>query len=136
VATPVPRKQTMAGGFEIDLSDLPGKPSGRTGVSGELLKPEMADARREAFRLYFELQHAIATIGEELHGDRFVVADERLKFMLGRVADCRRYVEALAKQNLKPYVCPRCQTAGTDDQHGDRLCASCIPMAYGKTELR
>jgi hypothetical protein len=126
----------MAGGFDVDLSDLPAKPSGRTGTGGELLKPELADAGDEAHRLYFELQHALATIGEELHGERFVVAEERTKAMMMRLDDLRKYVQVLAKQHLKPHVCPRCQVEITADPTGDQMCPACICMAYGKTELR
>lgn len=131
-ATPVPRKMTLAGGYKLDTIGMPAKPSGRTGVDGDLLKPEMADAEYEAQRLMFELAHSHATVGEELHGQRYVVAEERIKAMMMRLDDLRRYVQTLAKQNLKPHVCPRCQAEPTDDPSGDRMCPPCITSAFSK----
>lgn len=130
VALAVPRKMTMAGGFEISLEGLPAKPSGRTGAGGDLLKPEMADANFEAHRLLFELQHTLATIGEELHGERHVLAGELLKGMLMRVDDMRKYVQTLADQNLIPRACPRCRTEPTDDPSGATMCPLCVEMAF------
>jgi hypothetical protein len=135
VALGVARKPTLVGGFELDMSKLPAKPSGRTGSDGDLLKPEMADAGYESHRLYFELQHMLTTIGEDLHGDRNVVADERIKAMMQRLGDLRKYVQVLAQQNLVPFQCPRCQAEKTDDAHGDRMCAPCVGLAYGKARL-
>lgn len=128
----VPRKMTTAGGFEVQLDGLPEKPSGRTGSGGELLKPEMADAEDESRRLYFELQHDLATIGEELFNGRNVVADERAKALMLRLDDFRRYVQVLAKQNLVPFTCSRCQAEKTHDATGDSMCPLCVEMAYGR----
>lgn len=129
-AKQVKRALTLAGGFEVALGALPAKPSGRTGTGGELLMPEISDASYEAHRLVFELQHALAYVAEELHGDRHVVAEERLNGMMMRVDDLRKYVSTLAKQNLVPFVCPRCKTESTEDAAGDRMCPLCITMAF------
>ncbi len=123
----------MAGGFEVPTSGLPAKPSGRTGVDGELLKPEMADAKEEAKRLFFELQHGLATMGEEFFGDRPVVTDERARALMLRLGDFRKYVQVVAQQQLVPFKCPRCQLEKTDDARGDAMCPLCITMAYGRT---
>ncbi len=128
----VPRKLTTVGGFEVPTAGLPAKPSGRTGIDGELLKPELADAGYEAHRLYFELQHSLATIGEDLHGERFVVTEERVKAMMMRLDDLRKYVQTLAKQHLVPFQCPRCQVEKTEDARGDAMCPCCVEMAYGR----
>lgn len=130
--SPVPRKFTMAGGFEVPTAGLPAKPSGRTGVDGELLKPELADAEEEARRLFFELQHGMATLGEELFSGRHVVADERSKALMLRLDDLRRYVQVLAKQSLVPFKCSRCQAKETHDAKGDAMCPLCVEMAYGQ----
>lgn len=131
--TPVERKLTMAGGFEVPTAGLPNKPSGRTGAGGELLKPELADAEDESRRLYFELQHDLATIGEELFGGRPVVASERALALMLRVADFRKYADVLAKKSLVPFTCSRCQTAKTHDAGGDAMCPLCVEMAYGRS---
>jgi hypothetical protein len=128
--SPVPRKLTMAGGFQVPTAGLPAKPSGRTGVDGELLKPELADAKEEARRLFFELQHGMATMGEELFGDRPVVTDEQARELMLRLGDFRKYVQVVAQQQLVPFQCPRCQAAKTDDPRGDAMCSLCITMAY------
>jgi hypothetical protein len=130
--TPVPRKLTMAGGFEVPTAGLPAKPTGRTGAGGELLKPELADAEDESRRLYFELQHMVAMAGEELFSDRHVVADERLLALIMRADDLRKYVQVLAKKNLVAFKCSRCRTAPTDDPKGDCMCPLCVEMAYGR----
>lgn len=129
-AKQVKRALTMAGGFEVALAALPAKPSGRTGTDGDLLMPEISDASLEAYRLLFELQHTLVSVGEELHGERFVVTEERLKAMMMRVDDLRKYVSTLAKQNLVPFVCPRCQAEKTEDPRGDAMCPLCITMAF------
>lgn len=130
--TPVERKLTMAGGFEVPTSGLPAKPTGRTGTGGELLKPEMADAEDESKRLYFEIQHAFASIGEELFNGRPVVASERALALMLRLGDFRRYVDVLAQQNLVPFTCPRCTVEKTHDAKGDTMCPLCVEMAYGR----
>jgi hypothetical protein len=129
-AKQVKRAMTLAGGFEVALGALPAKPSGRTGVGGELLMPEISDASLEAHRLLFELQRTLVSVAEELHGERHVVAEERLKTMMMRVDDLRKYVSTLAKQNLVPFVCPRCQSEKTDDAAGDRMCPLCVTVAF------
>jgi hypothetical protein len=132
----VARKLTMAGGFDVPLDGLPDRCSGRTGISGEVLKPEMADAAEEATRLVHELQHALTSIAEDLHAGRHVIADERFKAVLLRVGDARVYVQHLAQQHLVPNQCPRCQAERTDDVNGDRMCACCVVASYGKPVVR
>lgn len=132
----VPRKPTMVGGFALDMGAFPEKPSGRTGSAGELLKPEMADAEYEAHRLHVELQRALIDIGEELHSERHVVADERIKAAMMRLDDMRKYVSVLVRQHLVPFTCSRCKTAKTHDAKGDGMCDACIQMAYGRTAVR
>lgn len=136
LATPVQRKKTLVGGYALDMDSMPPRPSGRTGVSGELLKPEIADAKLEAHRLYFELQHALASIGEDLFGGRPVVADERIRAAMMRMDDMRKYVQVVAKVQLVPYQCSRCHVQRTDDKTGDRMCDACIPAAYGRSPVR
>jgi len=132
-AKQVKRAMTLAGGFEVALAGLPAQPSGRTGTDGELLMPEISDANYEAHRLLFELQHTLAHVAEELHGDRHVVAEERLKGMMMRVDDLRKYVSTLAKQNVIPFTCPRCKAEPTDDAAGDRMCGLCVTMAFRRS---
>lgn len=129
-AKQVKRALTMAGGFEVALAALPAKPSGRTGADGDLLMPEISDASLEAHRLLFELQHTLVSVGEELHGERYVVTEERLKAMMMRVDDLWKYVSTLAKQNLVPFVCPRCKAESTEDPAGDQMCPLCVTMAF------
>lgn len=132
-AREVNRVIKLQGGQELALAALPAKPDGRTGTGGELLMPEIADADFESKRLYFELLRELATIGEELHGDRHVVAVERLKALLMRVDDLRKYVDVLAKQTMTPFVCPRCKAEPTDDAEGDRMCSLCVTMAFRRS---
>ena len=134
-AVAVPRTMTSVGGFEVPLSGLPARPSGRTGVDGELLKPEMADAEDESKRLYFELQHGLVTMGEELFNGRHVVAEERAKALMMRLNDFRNYVQVMAKQHLVPFECPRCQTAKTHDPKGAGMCPACLEAAYSRPRI-
>jgi hypothetical protein len=135
-AAPVSRKQTLAGGYALDTSGFPPLPSGRTGTNGDLLKPEMSDAKYEAYRLYFDLGHMLVTLGEELHGERHVVADERIKALMLRLDDLRRYNQVLVKQTAIPRVCSRCQSEPTDDPSGDRMCGGCASVSYGRAVVR
>ncbi|HKY40712.1 MAG TPA: hypothetical protein VJN18_32480 [Polyangiaceae bacterium] len=125
----------MAGGFDVSLAGLPEKPSGRTGVDGPVVAPEMSDAAGEAKRLVFEMLHSLTTIAEELEGDRHYVVDERLKALLRRVADARVYVQHLARITRVPHCCPRCKSEMTHDPQGDAMCEICISATYGKVRL-
>ena len=133
---PVSRTRTLAGGYKMELSKLPAHPSGRTGTDGDLLMPELADAELEARRLYFEIGHAHVVLGEELLGERFVVSEERIKALMMRLDDLRRYVMVLAKQRVTPNVCPRCQSEPTSDPTGDTMCGGCVSATYGRTVIR
>jgi hypothetical protein len=126
----------MAGGFEVDLSKLPAKPDGRTGVGGELVAPEMADADFEAHRLLFELQRELVSLSEDLHGKRHIMVDERARALMLRLADLRRYTQVLAEQQQKAFVCPRCQREETHDESGKSMCSLCVSVTYGRSRLR
>jgi ribosomal protein L32 len=117
----------MAGGFEVDMSAFPPKPSGRTGINGALVAPELADARLEAKRMALravrELTDALECLDESKDPD----ADSRLKAALFSVADARRYVETL-RQPHAGAMCPSCGVAKT----GGSVCEHCRLNGYGR----
>jgi hypothetical protein len=127
----VPRKQTTAGGFALDLSLFPPKPSGRSGE--RLVSPEISDADFEAHELLFALQKTLVSVAQELHAKRPVVADELLRGALMRIDDMRKYVAVMARVEVVPLVCSRCKVESTDDQTGTRMCHHCVATAYRKT---
>ncbi len=135
-ARPVSRTMTSVGGFAVDLTNLPAKPSGRTGADGEVLAPELSDAEAEAMRLVFEMQHSLVSISEELAAGRHHVVNERLLALMQRAADTRSYVEHLARVSAVPHCCPRCKVSITHDPQGQAMCDLCVEMTYGRAIVR
>jgi len=126
-ARPVPRKLTMAGGFEIDVSAFPPKPSGRTGIDGALVAPELADARLEATRMALRAARDLNDAALALAECRDSDVDARLKAALLAVADARAYVTCLQTPRAG-VMCPCCGMTNT----GGPLCEHCLLNGYGR----
>ncbi len=133
-ATPVSRKLTSIGGFEVDTNGMPEKQSGRTSAGSVV--PELAeDAEGEASATVLALITRLAEVAQDLRDKRFIQAAESLKSALRQTGEARQYAEHLALNQRVQFKCPRCQVADTHDIEGRCFCDACVSATYGKVKL-
>lgn len=130
-ARPVPRKMTMAGGFQVNTAGMPEKQSGSTSAGG-VVPSQAEDAAAEAKGEALALISRLAEIVADIDAGRFIQADESARSGLRRLDNIRGYVQHLARAQRTPFKCPRCQTNETSDSEGQCFCPGCVMATFGR----